>query len=144
MRSGRRFMVVRSVTLLSLALLSGCGDDEPTTSPQDRLIGTWNCTEYRTWDPRSSTWVDLMDELESLVFTFDGDKLSASVTGDVTNSLCGSETECTTSTPYIATSSTITTNPDSNLSTTFDYNISGNVLHLDFGTIGPHLTLVRA
>lgn len=122
MRSGRPIIAALAVTLLALPLGVGCGDDEPT-SPQDRLVGIWNCTRFAGTE--GGVTIDLMDQVDSITLTItDHGTYTLSITGDDDFAFCSGSANCTESGTYSATSSTITFDDE----TTFNYSISGNVL----------------
>jgi hypothetical protein len=111
----------------SLFLAAGCGgDDGGPTSPQDRLIGTWNCTMFEVTD-RGVT-VDFMDFVDSFAMTLtSGGTYTLSFTGDDDHILCGG-TSCTESGTYSATNSRITWTAFEMDEWTVNYSISGNAL----------------
>lgn len=120
MRPRRAYIITTFVvTMQSLSLLTGCGDDNPV-SPQDRLIGTWNCTKYELTE--DGVTVDVLDTiLDSFAFTFARSGRYSAVTAEQ------GQAPITMSGTYSATSSTITIDTGT-VEITFDYSISDSVL----------------
>ncbi len=100
-------LAVLSVLLCVCACGGDDGDDGGPATPQDMLIGTWNCTQFLV--PYSSTQVDLMNFVDSITLSFAADgTFSSAAIGDTQILWCGTATSCFDSGTYTATEDIIT------------------------------------
>lgn len=125
LRSSR--ITVLSLSILSVLLLSACGDDSnDSMSPGSgaSLEGTWNATSFS---------IDGNDQVVSgftFTVTFTATTYSISISGDNNNVICDMTTSCTDGGAISSTGSTVTFDPGTQDEVTFSYTATATTLTL--------------